>query len=151
MVCDNLLCDQDLNVKNFGGVSWVLRACSGDSAMGLWWSCCWSHLHTQCAKTVGLFPLRRNTVRFSWSHGYKVRRSLFTCLWTLRMCWGRCFLFFLPFSDCKVRMKIFASSISGIELVLLQPVSLYIFFLSLTISVNVPAGLWEHKRMCLLS
>lgn len=119
----------EFNGKEFSGVSWILHACSRDSAIGgLLWYCHWSHLHTPCVKTAGLLPLRKNTVRFSWCHGYKVRRSVFTFLLTLWMSWGSHFLFFLLFSDCKVRMKIFASSISRIELALLQLISLYIYF-----------------------
>lgn len=41
---------------------------------------------------------------------------------------GKSLLTFLPLSDCKVRMKILASSVSGLELVLLWLISLYVFF-----------------------
>lgn len=53
----------DFNCKEFSGVSWILHAYSRDSTIGgLLWCRHWSHLHTQCVKTAGLFPLTENTV-----------------------------------------------------------------------------------------
>lgn len=66
------------------------------------------------------------------------------------MFWTSGFLPFLLFSDCEVRMKIFASFISRIELGFLEFVNLYVFF-------KAGKQVWKLRRlqkrvhMCILS
>lgn len=52
---------------------------------------------------------------------------MFPFLFTLWMSRGSHFLFSLLSSDCRIRMKILASSVSVLGPVLLQLISLYIF------------------------